>query len=284
MYSTSLFPEYADPAPPLRMIGRKDLDQYFFPAWAAQCLVESQFPDLGPQDYIVDVGTGRGAFLQAVPNYVPCIGVELDPELAAIARRDTGRPVICGDFRQIVLPRQPTALLGNPPYSHPVLDELLDHAWDLLPHNGRCGFVLPASTFSYGGRFAHWHRRWAMRQDLLPRQVFPWASFPVVFCMFSKTLSKTLSGFLLFDEADALGGAPKRVRMVLIHGRPHKSVWRAVVEDAIQAYNGTATREQIRAYVEPRRPTANRFWIDKIRQTINSAGFVEDEDGVRLAA
>lgn len=125
-----------------------------------------------------------------------------------------------------------------------------------------------------------------MRQTLLPRQLFPRAKFPFVFVLFTKEHVRKLHGFFLFDEAAEVGRAPKRVRMILMNGKPHRSVWRALLEDAIDALNGAATREQIRAYIEPRRPSGNPFWKDRIRALLNeSNAFVEDRHGlVRKAA
>lgn len=259
---------------------RHELEQFFSPFWCAERLVEEFFPDLGPQDYVADLGTGLGAFLAAVPAHVPAIGVEIDPELAQRAREMTGREVICGDFRTVSLPQRPTAIIGNPPFKRSMRDAYLDVAYDLLPENGRCGAILPANALTFSGPVQRLQSRWSMQQTLLPRQLFPRAKFPFIFVLFTKDFVRKLHGFFLFDEAGEVGRAPKAVKMVLLNGRPHRSVWRALIEDALDAHRGSATREQIRAYVAPRRSSKNPFWWDRLREILNNSGaFVEDSSG-----
>lgn len=265
---------------------RHDLEQFFTPFWAAERLVEEFFPDLGPTDYVADLGTGLGAFLSAVPAHVPAIGVELDPELAQRARDMTGREVICGDFRTISLPQQPSAIIGNPPFMRSMREAYLDKAYDILPENGRCGAILPANALTFSGPVQSLRDRWSIQQTLLPRNLFPRAKFPFVFVLFTKDFVRKLYGFFLFDEAGEVGGAPKAVKAVLMNGKPHRSVWRALIEDAIEAHQGAVTREQLRDYVRPRRTSKNPFWWDRLREILNnSQAFVEGSDGfIRRAA
>src|SRR3546814_14682276 len=68
------------------------------PLYAAERLVERHFPDLGAKDLVLEPSCGIGAFLRAIPATTSAIGVEIDPERAAIARQRSGRPVIPGDF------------------------------------------------------------------------------------------------------------------------------------------------------------------------------------------
>src|SRR3546814_4530368 len=64
------------------------------PLYAAERLVERHFPDLGAKDLVLEPSCGIGAFLRAIPATTSAIGVEIDPERAAIARQRSGRPVI----------------------------------------------------------------------------------------------------------------------------------------------------------------------------------------------
>ena len=84
--------------------------QWFTPEWAAQALVERYFPGLSSSDFVVEPSCGAGAFLKAIPDEVPVVGVEIAPELA---RQNTGRHVITGDFATATLPSSVTAAIEN---------------------------------------------------------------------------------------------------------------------------------------------------------------------------
>ena len=45
---------------------------------------------LSSSDLVVEPSCGAGAFLKAIPDEVPVVGVKIDPELAEIARQNTG--------------------------------------------------------------------------------------------------------------------------------------------------------------------------------------------------
>lgn len=111
--------------------------QYMSPAWAAQELVDRHFADLTPADLVIEPSCGRGVFLQAIPEDVPALGVEIDPALAADAVRLTGRRVLVGDFCAVELPR-PTVIVGNPPFVATTIEAFLARASALLPDDGRC--------------------------------------------------------------------------------------------------------------------------------------------------
>lgn len=46
---------------------------------------------------------------------VQAIGIEIDPSLAEQAAQNTGRRIICGDFRTVEIDFNPNIILGNPP-------------------------------------------------------------------------------------------------------------------------------------------------------------------------
>ncbi len=245
------------------------LGQYFTPRWAAERLLEQFFSDLGPRDYIVEPSCGDGAFLGAIPEIIPAIGVELDPELAVAAAANTGRPVLCGDFRFIDLPEQPTAIVGNPPFQTRLINEFLDRARGLLPDNGRCGFILPAYAFQHAGRVWDWAQGWGMEQTLIPRNLFPQLSKPLVFCLFTKSSFRFLKGFSLYRECVELRKVRPSFRLLLVHGRSRHGGWRPVVEAALRELGGEADLDDIYRVVEPRRPSDNRWWHEKVRQVLH---------------
>lgn len=59
-------------------------------------------------------------------------------------------------------------------------------------------------------------------------------------------------------------------RDLLTEGRPHKSAWRAVVDEVMQRLGGQAHLTEIYREIEPRRPTGNSWWREKVRQVLQS--------------
>lgn len=243
-----------------------DLGQVMTPDWAAQALVEHYFADLGPDDHVIEPSCGRGAFLRALPDDVPALGVEIDPELAAAARRLTGRPVVVGDFRMVDLPVRATAIIGNPPFQSRTIGDFLDRAWSLLPDEGRVGFVLPAFVLQTASSVEAMAERWAIRQDMLPRNLFPRLSHPLCFAVFTRGRARGLVGFALYHELAAVNRLQARYRALLAEGE--SSVWAAVTRAALEALGGSADLQALYREIEGHRPTTNRFWQAKIRQTL----------------
>ena len=252
----------------LDLLPRRDvLGQWMTPEWAAEELVARFFGDLGRGDLVVEPSCGRGAFLKALPAYVPAIGVEIDPALAAEARANSGREIITGDFRHVAIPT-PTAIVGNPPYEVRVIEAFLARAKTLLPADGRCGFLLPAYAMQTHRRVMAWHRDWSLRAELVPRRLFPRLRLPLVFVLFAKTLPRTMVGFCLYPEAVAVENLTPAARAVLADGKPRRSVWRALVEETLRHLGGKATLAELYHAIEPRRPTPNPWWREKVRQTV----------------
>src|SRR5690554_3395000 len=182
------------------MADSKALGQFPTPAWAAAALVRSHLGDLGEQDYVVEPSCGPGRFLEPIPEHVPAIGVEIDPRLAAIARRLTGRPVIAGDFLTAKLPGRPTVVLGNPPFATRTIEAFLDRAHELLVKNGRVCFILPAYFFQTAGRVVRYSERWSMAQEMIPRNLYHGLKHPLTFATFTKDARRVMVGFGLYAE------------------------------------------------------------------------------------
>jgi hypothetical protein len=264
--SATLFPIERPPT----QVGRRarELDQFFTPEWAADALVEQFFGDLSADDLVLEPSAGRGAFLKAVPGHVPAVGVEIDPELAAEAQANSGRPVLCGDFRTIDLDVRPTVMVGNPPFRMDVFEGFLRRARQLLPDNGRCGFLLPINALQTPGRVLRWNEHWGLEGHMVPRTLFPRSRWPLVFCLFGRRTTRVMTGFALYREAAGVHHMPRAARILLINGEPRKPCWRAVVEWALRGLGGEAHLEHIYARVEPRRPSENQWWREKVRQTL----------------
>lgn len=251
------------------------LGQYMTPDWAAEALVERYFGDLGAGDTVIEPSCGRGAFLRALPEAVTAIGVEIDPDLAEVARRSSGRPVIVGDFRMVDLPCTPVALIGNPPFRKRTVDEFLDRAWNLLPDEGRVGFILPAFIFQTASTVDAMADRWSVRQDMLPRNLFEGLSHPLCFAVFTKGRARRMVGFALYHELAAVTRLQSRYRALIEQGEG--STWVAVTRAALEALGGTADLARLYQEIEGHRPTANAFWKEKVRQTVQRIAVRVDE-------
>jgi SAM-dependent methyltransferase len=240
-----------------------ELGQYMTPTWVPLELIARYFPR---ERGYVDPGCGRGAFLGAFPLNVPAVGVDIDPEMARHAHANTGRPVIVGDFRAVDLPFQPTAVVSNPPFKQSTILGFLDRAWDILPNEGRVGFILPCYALQTASTVTRLTERWSIQQDLLPRNLFPRLRHPLMFAVLTKGVSGKLYNFALFHEHHAVTQMQRRYRELLQNGE--RSVWAAVTRAALEALGGAGSLAEIYREVEGHRPTPNRFWQAKIRQTL----------------
>ena len=240
-----------------------NLCQFFTPVWAAELLVERYFPDLTADHLVLEPTAGTGVFLSAIPAHVPAFGVEIDPTLAAEARRRSGREVITQNILDIDLKRMPTHVIGNPPFDAKFVRALLSRCAAWLPHNHQVGFILPAYILQTSTTVSDIQTEWGIDAELLPRNIFRNLSKPLVFAVFTRG-ARRLVGFALYDEAAALRSLEQRYREKLIGATG--SAWRAVVLDAIFALGGEASLAQIYTEIENKRPTPNPWWREKIRQ------------------
>jgi len=239
-----------------------ELGQYQTPRWVAEQLVA--LFTLDGSDHVLEPTCGTGSFLHAVPVDVPATGIEIDPLLAERARIDTGRAVITGDFTQIRLDATPTCVIGNPPFSADTIAALLRCTRSWLEPAGRAGYILPAHSLSFAARTTSLLAGFNASVDILPRDIYPRISFPLVFLRLTRTASTRLQGFLLFDEAIAVRALRAQYRAVLENGR--KPMWREVLEMALRACGGQASLTRVYEIVEGFRPTSNPFWRDAIRR------------------
>lgn len=247
------------------MTNAKRFGQFMTPDWAALELVDKYFGNLRSTDQVIEPSCGTGAFLRALPDFVPAIGVEIDPELAEVAKR-TGRKVIVGDFRMVDLPLRATAIVGNPPFQKKLIDAFLDRAWHLLEDEGRVGFILPSFTFQTASTIAKLNEHWSIRQDMLPRNLFGRLNYPVCFAVLTKGTTRGLVGFALYHEVVAVNRLQARYKALLEQGE--RSVWAAVVRAALEALGGKSDLSALYREIEGHRPTTNKFWREKVRQQL----------------
>ena len=244
---------------------QRELGQYMTPFWAAEALVERYFADLDAGDAVLEPTCGTGAFLAAIPAQVRAMGVEIDPRLADAARRSTGRRVITGDFTEIRLDMRPTAIVGNPPFDLASVSRILERSHQLLPNDGRVGFILPAYALQTPSRVMELSESWSIETTMLPRTLFKGLQCPLTFVLLRKDRRRLLLGMALYPEQDAISKMPKPVQEAL-HQSPQ--TWRTVVEEVLDRSGGRAPLQAIYAAIEPRRPTPNPAWREKVRQTL----------------
>lgn len=244
----------------------RDLNQYFTPSWAAQLLVQRHFADLGPRDTVIEPSCGDGRFLMAIPQDVDAYGVEIEPMTAAAAVKNSGREVIVGDFLLAKLPRRPTVVIGNPPFSADVIDGFIDRCYHEMDYGGRIGFLLPVYMFQTASRVIGYQRRWSINQEMVPRNLFERLSCPLMFARFTKERQTVISGLFLYAETDAISGLKNDIRELVLGNKSTANCWRDVVELALRALGGRATLNQLYSAIENNRPTENKWWREKVRQ------------------
>lgn len=259
-----LFPSLPAPS----QVRDTSLDQYMTPHWAASALVDEFYPDLCGDDLVVEPSCGRGAFLQALPDGVRAIGVEIDASLAEEARANTGHPILVGDFRTVEIPGNPSVVIGNPPFDLDLIDGFLRRAHSLLPDEGRCGFLLPSYAIQTPSRVLGWAKHWALTTHMIPRTLFPRMIRPLIFVQFVKGQRRTMSGFALYRQADEVNRLPAAAKLLLVHGKPRVTCWRALVEWGLRKLGGRAALRDLYDVIEPHRPTDNRWWQEKVRQQL----------------
>ncbi|TXI25563.1 MAG: SAM-dependent methyltransferase [Roseateles sp.] len=261
---------------------RKSLGQYFTPRWVAEAIVERHFSDLAPGSTVIEPSCGDGVFLHALPSNVNAVGVEIDPRWAEKARRDTGRTVLLGDFLSVPLPSNVAAVVGNPPFHAETVARFLGRSHELLEEGGKCGLILPAYVFQTSSKVLAMTEQWSIEQELMPRNIFPRLSVPIVFSVFTKEAHRRLFGFFLYREAAEISELSKPARQVLARSDKAGSVWRQAVHSAFDHVAvDVAPLEALYRALEGRRPTNTQHYQAKIRQTLQVySEFVSVDRGV----
>ena len=242
---------------------RADLDQWFTPAWAAEMLADDALGGYGAAG-VIEPSCGHGAFLSCIPDANDAVGIDIDPVAAATAREITGRTVLVGDYATTrVTVKDLAVVMGNPPFQMDIIDAFVRRSHELLPEEGLLAMILPTHVLSTTGRVERWRSMFSIEQRAIPRSLFPRISLPLAWTRFVKDERRTLVGFMLFDEQHDISSMPKEVRKTL--GRP--GTWREAVGLALHSLGGSAELSEIYRAVEPRRPSSNQWWKDKVRQT-----------------
>lgn len=258
---------------------QKKLGQFFTPAWAAEILFDAHFGHLTGSDMVWEPTCGTGMMLAAIPAHIPCIGTEIDPMLAQRARIACGRPIITGSCLTAPLP-DITAVFGNPPFTSPLFKRLIDRCATLLQPGQKAGFIMPSYFLSYARQIMKFNRKWTLAQEIIPRDLFPFISMPLIFGSFIRDNRPHLVGFRLFPELAGmkrLSDAAQKDLATRVAGP--RSVWRETVKQVLSALGGTAPLSEIYRHMEGKRPTENQYWKEKIRQ-VCQLNFTRVQEGV----
>lgn len=244
---------------------KKELCQYFTPAWAAEMLFDAHFSHLTSRDMVWEPTCGPGNMLSAVPSHIPCIGTEIDPALAFHAQANTGRLVLCGSALNVQLPRI-TAVFGNPPFILSFFEKLMARCEGLLRVGDKAGFIIPAYFFQTSRTAIGLSKNWGVYQEIIPRNLFPRLTKPLVFATFVRDTRSQLYGFRLFGEVEAMRSLQEQFQNDLVNADGQRGVWKKAVTGVMSRLGGNATLEAIYAGIESNRPTPNKFWKEKVRQ------------------
>jgi len=247
------------------MSKEKELGQFFTPVWAAQALFDAHFGMLTAADMVWEPTCGKASMLSAIPANIPCIGSEIDPVLAEEARISSGRPVITGNCLSVELPPI-TAVFGNPPFNLELFLKLLRRCDGLIPIGNKAAFIIPAYFVQTSRTVMEYGRRWGIHQEILPRDLFPGLSKPLIFGTFIRDNRPHLVGFRLFPELASIKKLSKDFQENIsnkVSGT--RGVWRKAVSQVITELGGSASLTAIYSKIEGRRPTENEYWKEQIR-------------------
>jgi hypothetical protein len=236
---------------------------YPTPTWVAQELLSHRVA-LPKDAFVLEPTCGDGRWLDVLPPGTRALGVEMRTDLANIAR-GKGHAVLCGDVLRVPLPQGLTHAIGNPPFVAEFIDKLLDRLHGLFPKDGLAAFVLPAYYFQTSRHVWELQKRWDIDLELIPRDIYEGLSKTLAFARFTKSTSRRLVGLFLYPEAVDVAESGGNVRKRLREGG-----WRPVVLEALRECGGEATLQQLYRLIEPRRPTGNPWWQQRVRAVLQT--------------
>lgn len=257
---------------------QKRFSQYLSPAWFSSMVVEQFYPHLNAGDFVVEPTCGNGSFLNALPASVDAIGVEIDPQLADIARNNTNRTIYTGNALEHHYDRPVSHFIGNPPFTLSFLDAFLEKARNELVEGGTVGFILSCHLLQTSSNIARWSNDWSLNTSLIPRDIYQGLSKPLCFTIFTNDRLRRFVGMALYLETNDVNGLEKEIKSLFVDNGKG-GVWARVIEQALIALGGKGSLSEIYSYVEPRKPSKTQFWKEQIRKVVRQGLFVDLGDG-----
>lgn len=237
--------------------------------WFAEMIFERKFSDLDSSDVVLEPTAGDGAFLRVIPAHIDAYGVELDETLAAEARRTSGRDVITGDILKVDLPRRPSAVLGNPPYTSDFLDPFLARMEQVLDEGSRMVLLLSVHLFQTSRTVARYADHWALDLELVPRDIFQGLQRPLVLATLTKSADRRIVGMAFAREIADMKRIPERYRAIL--ERSKTNVWVRAIEEAIGECGRPLTIDELYETISHNKPTRTTFVREAIRKWTRAA-------------
>lgn len=250
------------------------LSQYMTPAWASSLIVNKFYPSLSENDFCVEPSCGQGSFLNAIPDNVPAIGIEVDPVLAQEARYLTGRVVHEADVLEFKFDRPVSHMIGNIPFHTKFLSDLLDKAKGEVVAGGTVGLILSCHMLQTSSNISLWSKDWSIDTHMMPRNIYPGLSKALCFSVFTKDKRQLFKGMALYLETEEINSLDREIKRIFVE-QGKGSVWGRVIESALISLGGKGSLKQVYEFVEGRRPTKNPAWKQQIRKVIRSGLFVD---------
>jgi site-specific DNA-methyltransferase (adenine-specific) len=229
--------------------------------------------------------------LGVIPHSIPAYGIELQGELAQIARTRTGRPVRHGSFLEVPIDPDTDTFFGNPPFSLNLIEGLLNRIGKECREGTYLGLILPVFAFQTASRVVRWNETWTIEQASLPRNLFPGIRETLAFAQFTKERKPKLIGFVLYGETQHVRSLPTWLqnRLEGASGKvlERKGGWREAVSAVADFLGGEFTLQDLyRVFgIADHRPSlSNRNWKAKLRQIVQGKGFERIAPGVYRSA
>lgn len=160
---------------------------------------------------------------------------------------------------------------GDTPFHADTVARFLDRAHPLLGEGGKCGLILPAYVLQTSSKVLSMSEKWSIEQGLMPRNIFPRLSVPIVLSVFTKEAHRRLFGFFLYREAAEVSALSEPARQVLERSDKAGSVWRQAVHAAFDHVSeDVAPLDALYRALEGRRPTDNAHYRAMVRQTLQA--------------
>lgn len=251
--------------------GDASMNQYFTPAWLAEIAYDAHLSEMKRgMPPIWESSSGTGACLAAIPAEVEAFGSEIDPKLARISEKRTGRKVIVGDLRTVPLPDKLGAIFGNPPFDLDLVEALLARSAPRMDVGAKGVLILPAYFFQTSGTVVRLNREWTISQEFIPRDLFnrPQQMIkPLVIAIFTRDNQPQLIGFRGYRETNDIRKLPEESQK-LFDGSfsGPRSVWREVLTKVLMELGGEAPLSACYKKIEGRRPTDNPWWKEQVRK------------------